>query len=115
MCEAIVKGVRTWINGKEDLQRRQILDFSRTDLCEPFESKTIEGGGYQLDDLKGYHLEQALAKKARGEEMQAFKERIIYEPVPISSIPDRDRPGSECCLSEFDGLKPTRVQHWLPK
>ena len=90
MCEGIIKGLRLWMSQSEDMRERQILEFSRVDLCEPAEAKTIEGGSY-LDDLKSDHLDPALAKIARGEEIQVFKERRVHEPVPRSSVPPGKR------------------------
>ena len=86
ICEAIIKGLRMWMHQSEDGQRRHILEFTRNDLREPMEAQSIEGGGFDLDDLKGDHLDQALVKIARAEEIQVFKEWKVYEPVPRSSM-----------------------------
>ena len=74
MCEGIIKGLRLWISHGEDLRGRQLLEFSRGGLCEPAEAKAVESG-YYLDDLKGDHLDPALAKIARGKEIQVFKRK----------------------------------------
>ena len=75
----------------EDGQRRHILEFTRNDLREPMEAQSIEGGGFDLDDLMGDHLDPALVKIARAEEIQVFKEWKVYEPVPRSSMPPGKR------------------------
>ena len=90
MCEGIIQGLRLWISQSEDARSRQILEFSKEDLCEPAEAKSVESG-YYLDDIKGDHLDPALAKIARGEDIQVFKERRVYEPVPRASIPPGKR------------------------
>lgn len=105
MCEGIIKGLRLWISQSEDARSRQILEFSREDLCDLAEAKSVESGDY-LDDIKGDHLDSALAKIARGEEIQVFKERRVYEPVPRASIP----PGRESLVC--DGWRPAKGQRW---
>ena len=88
MCEAVIKGLRMWMGRAADVRGRELLEFSRPDLCDPSECELCDdSGGYYLDDLKGERLDSKLARKARMEEIEVFKERQVYEIVPRASMP----------------------------
>ena len=95
MCETVAKAVRMWLGRREDERNprsREILEFSRPDLCDPDECKNVDDLGYYKDDLKGEVLDPRLARKARQEEIQVFRDRKVYDVVPRSSMP----PGKRC-------------------
>ena len=64
MCEAVVKAVQLWQARRAGgPDRRQLFEFSRSDLCEPVESKRLDDVGYFLDDIKGEPSDPGLARR----------------------------------------------------
>ena len=62
-------------------------EFSRPDLCDPAEiAADVESGEY-VDDVKGGTLDPRLARAARQEELEVFRQRNVYKVVPRSSVP----------------------------
>ena len=85
LCEAFLKGLFFWDRRKnEGTQERCLLEFDRADLCDPEEEDI---GGRYMDDLKGDELDPTLARKARAEEMEVFRERRVYDLVALASLP----------------------------
>ena len=83
-CKAIL--------GAWDLERKglaQALELANVgieqqdDLCEP--EPAVEG--VYWDDLKSQPLDPTLAKRARMEEIEVFKQRGVYDLIPRSQLP----------------------------
>ena len=64
-----------------------IGEFARPDLCDPVEFDADREAGQYVDDVKGGILDPRLARAARQEELQVFRERNVYKVVPRSSMP----------------------------
>ena len=75
-----------WIRQRLEGTTKGIWAFEREDLVEPEEDAKIEECGTYMDDIKGLELQPELARKARREELEVFRERGVYEVVPRSSM-----------------------------
>lgn len=59
------------------------MQFALANLCDPEE----ELDGRYIDDLRGTEMDPVLTRKARQEQLDAFRRRNVYEVVPRSMIP----------------------------
>ena len=50
-----------------------------------------ESLGTYKDDVKGGELDPRLARKARAEELEVFRDRNVYDVVPRSRVPKGGR------------------------
>ena len=87
LCEAFLKGLYFW----EQRDSRCLLEFARSDLCDPEESSAIDQSGQYIDDIKGDVLSPVLARTARAEEMEVFRQRRVYDSVDKSLLPPGTR------------------------
>ena len=95
-CSELLKGfsiykMRTTMRTTKGGRPLYNLEFARADLCDPAEVKTDSECGRYIDDVKGGELDPVLARVARAEELEVFKQRGVYKVVPRSSM----RPGSK--------------------
>ena len=85
-CTALVDGIQMWARQRQERVDGPLMGFERSDLVEPEEDAKIEECGIYMDDIKGLELQPELAREARREELQVFRERGAYEVVPRSSM-----------------------------
>ena len=92
LCEAFLKGLYFWEQRqKRGPDSRCLLEFARSDLCDPEESSAIDQSGQYIDDIKGDVLSPVLARTARAEEMEVFHQRRVYDLVDKSLLPPGTR------------------------
>ena len=60
-------------------------------MCCPVEAANDEKSGIYWDDVKGGEIDPALARAARQEELQIFRQRRVYDVVPRSRVPPGKR------------------------
>ena len=87
LCRAMIKGFDIWARRVAIGEAPAIFEFSRADLCDPVEHEQVERLGRYVDDIKGTELDAQLAKRARQEELEVFRERNVYEVVQRSDLP----------------------------
>ena len=93
-CDAVLKGFSFWKLRKDSgksWHARELLNVSRPDMCDLVEEKLIEESGQYIDDIKGSVLDRKLTQKVRGEEIEVFAERGVYDVIHKSKLPPNAR------------------------
>ena len=92
-CRAIVEATDMWQRQAMQNAAMPLMGFERRDLIDPEEEASIAtsasgaaSGAIYWDDLEYMAIDPAMARKARMEEIEVFKERQVYDIVPRSSV-----------------------------